>query len=1031
MPGQWAVLAAACGYLLFLFAIAYFGDRQRAQGRSIIANPYIYTLSLGVYATSWTFFGSVGRAATWGMSFLAIYLGPTIMAFFFWFLLRKLLRICKENNVTTLADFLALRYGKGPAIGALATIAMLLALVPYNGLQLTSVSETFLILTKGDASAAYTAPIYQDTGLYVALIMAAFSILFGARHLDPTERHEGMVAAMAFESVAKLAVFLVIGILVTFVLFNGWGDIWSRICRSPQFCDLPRLDTGPLDSYVAIFVQTVLAMFAIVFLPRQFHMAVVENTDEKHLLTAMWLLPLYLLLINLFVVPVAFGGLLLGLPAAAADTFVLRIPLESGRPYVAMLAFLGGLSASTAMVATSAIAVSTMLLNSLIMPLAVRIKLEPYLTPHLLTVKRACILFIVLLGYASYRLIGHSIMLVDMGLIAFCGIMQVVPAILGAMYWKKATRFGAITGLALGILSCGYMLVFPYLVHAGWFPQSILTQGPFGLAFLSPVAFLGLTGLDYLSHAFFWSMFVNVGAFVAVSWLTAPTPVEEEQARHFVDVFKFREELPRGTRFTHVPTLEQFTRFMTKFVGKARAFDARQSFLQEVHLPEREWGDQEKMNLAVFVERTIAASIGPAAARVIVDGYLTSIGSRMEHVFDLFGQISSSLEESQEQLKRRVAELSVLYEAAQKLTSSLYLPDLIEGVLDLLVERLLVERCAVRLLDHENCLAIKSFRGLPPQQARQARTVPEMRSLLGQCLLTPQVVSVSDSSIVLDRLEGLLEEEAMNSFVLAPITTETLAMGVLSAASSQKGYFAREHVDFFQSLARQMGLAVRSAQLVAHEIRNPVYAIDGFAHRLCKKLPQDSDTHKYAEIIIKEAHRLQHLVNEVVETAVIFIPREEEHDLNEVIKGGLGLIHSVIEAKKISLEMELAPELPPLTMDVGNMKRVILQLATNALEAMAPGGTLTLITSVEGGKVVFQVRDTGKGIPASVLPHIFDTVFSSKPGGPGLGLPIVRKIIVRHQGEITIDSQENVGTTVTVRLPAAKLKKVPTGPAPQ
>jgi phosphoserine phosphatase RsbU/P len=1022
MPEQWAVVAAACGYLLFLFAIAYFGDRRRAQGRSIIANPYIYTLSLGVYATSWTFFGSVGRAATWGMSFLAIYLGPTIMAFFFWFLLRKLLRICKENNVTTLADFLALRYGKGPVIGALATIGMLLALVPYNGLQLKSVSETFLILTRADAGVPYAAPIYLDTGLYVALIMAAFSILFGARHLDPSERHEGMVAAMAFESLAKLAIFLVIGILVTFALFHGWGEIWSRVCQEPQFCDLPRVNTGPLDSYVAIFVQTVLAMSAIVFLPRQFHMAVVENTDEKHLLTAMWLLPLYLLLINLFVLPVAYGGLLLGLPRGEADTFVLRIPLQSGRPYLALLAFLGGLSASTAMVATSAVAVSTMLLNSLIMPLAVRIKLEPYLTPHLLTIKRACILFIVLLGYASYRLIGHSIMLVDMGLIAFCGIMQVVPSMLGAMYWKKATRLGAIAGLALGILVCGYMLVFPYLIQAGWFSRSILASGPFGLAFLSPVAFLGLSGLDYLSHAFFWSMFCNIGAFLAVSWLTTPTPVEEEQARHFVDVFEFQEERPRSTRFTYVPTLEQFTRFMAKFVGEARATAARQDFLQEMRTPEREWGDQEKMNLAVFVERTIAGSIGPAAARVIVDGYLTSIGSRMEHVFDLFGQVSSSLEESQEQLKRRLAELSILYEAAQRLTSSLYLPDLIEGVLDLLVERLGVERGAVRLLDHENYLAIKSFRGLPPQQAGEARSIPEMRSLLGQCLLTPQVVSVSDSSIVLDRLEGLLEDEAMASFVLAPITTETLAMGVLSAASSQKGYFAREHVDFFQSLARQMGLAVRSAQLVAHEIRNPVYAIDGFAHRLAKRLPPDSEAHRYAEIIIKEAHRLQHMVNEVVETAVIFIPREEEHDLNEVIKGGLGLIRTAIEEKKVLLELELAPELPPLTMDVGNIKRVILQLATNALEAMEPGGTLTFKTSAAEGKVVLQVRDNGKGIPANLMPHIFDTFFSSKPGGPGLGLPIVRKIIAHHQGEISIDSQENVGTTVTVRLPAAKPK---------
>jgi sigma-B regulation protein RsbU (phosphoserine phosphatase) len=1025
---QGFVALVAFGYLLLLFGIAYYGDWRRAKGRSIIANPYFYTLSLAVYCTSWTFFGSVGRAATQGMTFLTIYLGPTIMAFFWWFFLRKLLRVCKQNKLTTMSDLISLRYGKGAGLGVLTTAGVLLAVVPYIGLQLKSVSDTFNLLSYREVVSSYSSPVFQDTALYVAAVLAIFGILFGARHLDPSERHEGMVAAVAFESLVKLVAFLAIGILVSFGLFSGWGEIFGGISRHVQYQHLLKVGTCPENSYTLILVQTLLAMWAILFLPRQFHMAVVENTDERHILRAMWLLPFYLLLINLFVIPIAFGGLLHGLPAMAGDTFVLQLPLLNGHAFLALLAFIGGLSASTAMVAVSSIAVSTMILNNLVMPVAIRLRLEESLPPYLLNIKRAAILLIILLGYISYRLIGPSAMLVDMGLIAFCGVAQLAPAILGGLYWREATRYGALAGLGLGFFLWAYTLVLPYLIQAGLFPEFLLTEGPFGLGLFKPTAFLGLTGLDQLSHAFFWSLFCNTGAFLSVSLLTAPSFVEQEQARRYVDVFELEEEFLREKRFTYFPTLEQFSFFMEKFIGPEKAHQSRQIFLEEVGVPEHEWGDMEKMRLVNFVERTIAGSIGPAAARVIIEGYLSSLGSRMEGVFDLFGKVSSSLEESQQKLKRRVAELSVLYEAARRLASSLYLPDLMEGVLDLLVERLGVKNCSVRLLDEDGYLRIKSSRGLPPG-AQDMAIKPDMRPLLGQCLLTPQVISVSDSSLVWDRVQGLMAEEVLSSFVLAPIATETLALGVLTAASSQTGYFAKEHVEFFQSLAGQLGLAVRSAQLVAHQIRNPVHAIGGFAHRLCKKLPQGSETQHYAEIIVHEAQRLEQMVKEIVESAVIFIPREEEHNLNQIIRGALGIIKASLEEKRITLKLELSPDLPDLIMDVGNMKRVLLQLIANALEAMSPEGELFLKTSEQDGQVVLQLKDTGRGIPEHMLPHIFDTFFSTKPAGPGLGLPIVHRIIAQHHGRISIESQVNVGTTVTIRLPVSQAEIADRGKA--
>jgi sigma-B regulation protein RsbU (phosphoserine phosphatase) len=812
MISEWSLALVAFGYLLLLFAIAYYGDRQRGRGKSIIANPYIYALSLAVYCTAWTFFGSVGKAATQGVTFLTIYLGPTLIAFTWWFGLRKLLRICKENNLTTMSDFLTLRYGKGAFLGALATIGMLLAITPYIGLQLKSISDTYNVLACKEVCPPASIPVYQDTAFYVAILLAMFGILFGARHLDPTERHEGLVAVVVFESLIELLAFTSLGLLVTFGLFPGWGEIFTRIRQSPEFQQLLLVNTGPQNSYSLFLVLTLLAMGAIHFLPRMFHMAVVENTNERHILTALWLFPLYLLLMNLFVMPIAFGGLLLGLPPETADTFVLRIPLQTGHPYFALLVFLGGLSASTAMVAVASIAVTTMILNSLVMPLAIRLRLQEHITPHLLTIKRAGIFFLIFLGYFGYHLVFPTVMLVDIGLIAFCGVMQLAPAMIGALYWRDATRWGAMAGLASGFLIWAYTLVFPYLVEAGWFPIGILAEGPFHLAFLKPTAFLGLTGLDRLSHAFFWSLFFNAGTFVTVSLLTVPSPVEEEQARRFVGVFEREREQPLEKRFTYLPSLEQLTEFMGKIIGHRKAAQARRAFLQEVTTPEAEWGDREKLHLADFIERTIAGSIGPAAAKVIVEGYLSSMGSKMEDVFDLFGRISSSLEESEQQLKRRVSELSVLYEAARRLASTLYFPEILDGVLGVLVEKLGIEKCAVRLLDEDGFLHMKAFRGLPPEVRGQVGK-PDPTSLLGECLSNSQVISVPDSTAVADRLQGLVEEEALTSLVLAPITAETLTLGVLTAASCQKGFFTKEYIQFFQSLAGQLGLAVRSANM--------------------------------------------------------------------------------------------------------------------------------------------------------------------------------------------------------------------------
>ena len=309
-------------YLLLLFGIAWVAERQERRGRSLVNNPYVYSLSLAVYCTSWTFYGSVGRAATSGLSFLTIYLGPTLMAALWMVVLARIVRIAKANRITTISDFLGFRYGKSLLLSGLVAAVAVIGVIPYIGLQIKAIISTFEIISHEPRGGA-------AMGLVITLFLGGFAIIFGARRLDSSERHGGLVFAVAFESLVKLVAFLLVGVFVTYGVFDGFGDIFARIDRTP-FAGLQSLEGGGATAYSEWFALLVLSMMAILFLPRQFQMAVVENCDERHLKKAAWLFPLYLFLINIFVLPIAFAGLLLTGSERGADYFVLSIPLGAG-----------------------------------------------------------------------------------------------------------------------------------------------------------------------------------------------------------------------------------------------------------------------------------------------------------------------------------------------------------------------------------------------------------------------------------------------------------------------------------------------------------------------------------------------------------------------------------------------------------------------------------------------------------------------------------------------------------------------------
>ena len=659
------IVVLSFGYVGLLFAIAYYGDKRADAGRSIIANPYIYTLSLAVYCTSWTFYGSVGRAATSGIGFLPIYLGPTLMAALWWYVLLKLIRISKVHRVTSIADFIASRYGKSHLLGGLVTIIAVIGIVPYIALQLKAISASFSFVlqyppdtsTVGEIS---TLPFLHDNTFYIAMLLAAFTILFGTRHLDATERHEGLVAAIAFESIVKLVAFIAVGVFVTFGMFNGFEDVFSKAAAIPELNAL-LTQGGAAGSYINWVSLTVLSMLAIILLPRQFQVAVVENVDERHLTKAIWLFPLYLLAINIFVLPIALGGMMY-FPAGTvdADTFVLTLPMAEQKTWLALLAFIGGLSAATGMVIVETIALSTMVCNDLVMPILLRWKFlrlteRPDLSALLLGIRRSAIVLVLILGYVFFYLAGEAYALVSIGLISFSAVAQFAPAMLGGLFWKGGTRLGALFGLSAGFLLWLYTLLLPSFAKSGWLPITFLTEGIFGIDLLKPQQLFGLQGLDDISHCLFWSMIANIGLYVGLSLWRRPTATEHSQANLFVDVLR-HVAAGSGSRFWRgSATVADLQTLLGRFIGPERAQETFAAYARSQGVPGIEQLNANAV-LVHYVESQIAGAIGSASARDMVASVVDEEPLALDEVMAIIDEASQALAYSR-QLEQKSLEL--------------------------------------------------------------------------------------------------------------------------------------------------------------------------------------------------------------------------------------------------------------------------------------------------------------------------------------------------------------------------------------
>ena len=908
------IISISVAYIGLLFFIAWWTDSRSAKGRSIVNNPYVYALSLGVYCTAWTFYGSVGKAANSGIDFLPVYLGPTIVAIVWWFVLRKIIIISKRQRITSIADFVSSRYGKSTSLGVMVTLIAVLSIIPYISIQLKATAVSFDLL-KHEGEQAWTGdqllniPFYMDSAWYIAIALAIFTILFGTRNLDPNERHEGLVAAVAFESLLKLVAFLAIGIFVVFGIFNGADDLFSKAATYEEINKILFLDDGHIDGWYWFWLMLI-SMSAILFLPRQFHISVVENTNPDFVKKAAWVFPLYLFLINLFVIPVAIGGTLTFGMDANADMFVLSLPIHENQNLLALFVALGGFSASTSMVIVAVTALGIMISNHIVMPLllqytSLKSTTSSDISEKLLAIRRVSIVMVMIIAYGYFKFVSSKYSLVSIGLISFVGVAQFAPSILGGLFWKRATKKGAVIGLSCGFVIWFFCLPLPTLIETGFISNNLMSEGLFGMEILRPYNLFGIDSMDQISHGAFWSLLINTGVYMMVSLNTRPSPIELAKADIFVNIYKYESGSSEVEPIKRSAKVEDIENIMIRFLGKERAERLLKNYEAE-NDSDLSNTDLAPENLIRLTETHLAGAIGAASAKIILNSVVKEDQISLEEMFKILDQTKEILQYSRD-------------------------------------------------------LELKS-----------------------------------------NELEATTSQ--------------------LKIANAQLKELDILKADFITT--------------VTHELRTPITSIKSLAKILVDNPSIDSNQKKkFLNIILSESERIARMVNQVLDHEKIQSLNEkwnfENVDFAEMVRQCCASMEQVMKDQKISFEASL-PEKPIIVKGVRDkLMQAILNLLSNAIKFCDPvKGRVEVTLTSDGNKAVMKIKDNGMGIKKSEQDLIFEKFTQltnrqqGKPKGTGLGLPITRKIIEKHQGQVEVESTGKMGTVFVIRLPHSNSLKV-------
>ena len=647
-------------YLGILFLIALFAEKNK--GSKIITHPAIYSLSLAVYCSAWTYYGSVGMAATSGVEFLTIYLGPVIAAPLWIILLKKIIQLSKVYNVSSIADFISLRYGNSKALGALVTLVCAASIIPYISLQLKAISETFEIVSTSSTNMKGSS-IITDSTFYIAIILAVFASFFGTLSIDASKKRTGVMFSVAFESILKLTFFLVVGVYVTFFIFDGTSDIYSQ---ASQQLNLETLSTiNGLNGGINWYFSIILSFLAIFLLPRQFQTSVVEFSNRKQLKTSIWLFPVYLFLFNVFVIFIAWGGLLVLGNEVNPDYFTLLIPLHYGDYWLAVLVFLGGLSAVMSMVVVSTVALSTMLSNNLIIPygfIKKFIKNKPLDNEKSIkNIRRLCVFISIILAYLLYSIFNPQLSLFSIGLISFLIIAQLAPSFFIGMFWNRGSSLGAKVGILFGLFIIFYTYLMPFITENVFNENLFVEEGLWGVELLKPYALFGLDQLNSVNHALYWSLFFNIGFYLTLSVIKKGNYRERNYGEMFVNSEKVIELQENAYVWKGEAYVDDIQNILVRFLGQDRAAKALRVFRKRYAVnPDDKLADARFIN---FSERLLTGAVGSASAKILISNVAKEKPVSLIEVLKLLEEnketisINKSLEEQSQKLYKLTAEL--------------------------------------------------------------------------------------------------------------------------------------------------------------------------------------------------------------------------------------------------------------------------------------------------------------------------------------------------------------------------------------
>ncbi|WP_397446400.1 ATP-binding protein [Polaribacter sp. R77954] len=667
---NWVLTLIIIFYLAILFYVAFIAEKNHKS--KWVNNPYVYALSLAVYCSAWTYYGSIGVAAEKGVSFLTIYLGPVIAAPLWIVILRKIIRISKQHKISSLADFIALRYGKNRFLGALVTVICVFGILPYLSLQLKAVSETFEIMTQKSNYTSST--IFDDSTFYIAILLAVFATFFGTQKTDASLKNSGIIASVALESVLKLLFFLIIGIYITFYLFDSPADIVTQFSKTAGFAD--KITLGSLEEGFNWFFTIMLSFIAVFLLPRQFQVSVIENNREKHITTAIWLFPLYLLLFNIFVVFIAYAGKISLGNTVNAEYFALLLPLKEGNIFLATLVFFGGLSAVISMVIITSLALSIMISNNLIIPYGflsnfIKNKSEKN-TKFIKNIRRFAIFFIIIVAYAFYYNFSVELSLYSIGLISFVIIAQLAPSFFIGLFWNRGSSKGAIIGIIIGFLVTFYTLLLPFTLEVLTANRFFVEQGLFGITALKPHALFGIDFLTPPVHAFFWSITINLICYIYFSLNTSGNYRERNYAEMFVDSRNYASLQDGAYVWKGEAYVEDIKGVLNRFLGIEKTQKALRIFFTKYNLPQdTQFADAKLIN---FSEQLLTGSIGSSSAKMLISSVVKEEEVSLVEVLKVLDESKEAMTQSKI-LKEKSQELSELAEQLKSANQELIVKD--------------------------------------------------------------------------------------------------------------------------------------------------------------------------------------------------------------------------------------------------------------------------------------------------------------------------------------------------------------------